>query len=581
MPATKELLQEGRYRINQEFTPNGSEIVYDAYDTVSNSNVVVKEIPAKPETKAAFETQAKLLTGIKHDSLLRVKDFFADAESHYLVMEAVDGDDLHELMRRNKSPFSLEDVVKWADQLLDALNYLHSHRPPFIHKNVKPENVKLTSNGQIKLLAVSSPDAAEGKVSTSLAAEVSSEEALKYAPIEQIWQGLDPASQMAISNGYDERSERILKEPADARSDIYSLGATLYQLVTATEPVNALERSIEVLDGKSDPLKEASKLNPSVPPEISDVLHKAMELKRENRYDSAVIMRQVLSSVVSRYQETAASEAKEREEAAAALQLAEQKRLEQEAASKRAAEEAEAARVAAEAAAKRAAEEAEKKRVEAEKQAKVEADKKAAEAAVALRKEQEAAAANKLAEEKAAKEAKEAEAKAAREAKDKEQATSKAATAVSAEVVAYNDVAAAAVETNVSFGSGYDAADEPKSGFGLLPIFGAGAGLVILIAVAFFVLSGGNDAKAPTTVIGGSTGQNAPASSLETAPDPSQVPAQPADQAAAPAQAPDAQAQARAAAAERDKSKKPGPTPAAKPAEGKKEVTVDDIINDN
>ena len=137
MPATKELLQEGRYRINQEFSPNGSSTIYDAYDTVSNSNVVVKEFPATPESKAAFENQAKVLTSMQHDSLLRVKDFFAELESHYLVMEAVEGDDLQELMRRNKSPFGLEDVLRWADQLLDALNYLHTNRPPVIHRIIR------------------------------------------------------------------------------------------------------------------------------------------------------------------------------------------------------------------------------------------------------------------------------------------------------------------------------------------------------------------------------------------------------------------------------------------------------------
>jgi membrane protein involved in colicin uptake len=590
MPATKELLQEGRYRINQEFTPDGSATVYDAYDTVNNSSVVVKEFPATPEGKAAFETQAKALTGMKHDSLLDVKDFFADLESHYLVMEAVDGDDLQELIRRNKSPFGLEDVMKWADQLLDALNYLHSQRPAVIHKNVKPENIKLTSGGQIKLLALSAPDAGDSKLSTSLGANATSEEALKYAPIELIWQGLDPASQMAITNGYDERSERILKEPADPRSDIYSLGATLYHLVTATEPINALERSIEVLDGKPDPLKEATKLNPSVPPEISDVLLKAMELKRENRYDSAAFMRQILSSVLNRRQETAVSEAKkqqaaqdaarqreeqEAEQKRAALE-AERKRAAAEAEQKRAAAEAEQKRVAAEAEAKRLAEAAENKRLDAEKQAKADADKKAAAAAAAMLKEQEAAAAKKIAEEKASRESKEAEADSARASK------AKAATAVSAEVKAYSAAEAASLG-ELSFSSSYDDVDVPKSGFGMMPIIGAGVGLVILIAVAFFVLSGGNDVKAPTTVIGGASTQIAPASSLETAPDPSEVPAQPVEQAAAPtAAAPEPQAQARAAAAEHDKTKKAAPTPAAgKPAEAKKAVTVDDIINDN
>ena len=577
MPATKELLQEGRYRINQEFTPNGSDTVYDAYDTVSNSNVVVKEIPSTQDNKAAFENQAKILTDMKHDSLLHVKDYFAEVDSQYLVMEAVDGDDLQELMRRNKSPFNLQDVVNWADQLLDALNYLHTFKPPVIHKNIKPENIKLTSSGQIKLVAISSPDSSEGKITTALGPVPNSEEALKYAPIEMIWQGLDPASQMAITNGYDERSERILKEPADQRTDIYSLGATLYHLVTAKEPVNALERSIEVLDGKPDPLKEATKLNPSVPNEISDVLLKAMELKRENRYDSAAFMRQILKTAVARLQEQAVDDAKEQQEAAEALRVTEQKRAAEEAEQKRVAE-AEQKRIAAEAEQKRLAAEAEQKRLAAEKQA--------AEAAEKKRKEEEAAA-TKAAEAKAAKEAreaKEAEAKAAREAKEKEQAAAKAATAA-AEVSAYSAASATADVhiSDVPFSSSYDDA-EPKAGFPMMPLIAAGAGLLVLVVVAFFLLSGGNDAKVPTQAIGSTAPQNAPASSLETAPDPSQVPAEvPHDEAAGTQPvATESQAQERAAAAAREKAKKPTPTPTgAKPGEAKKAVTVDDIINDN
>ncbi|HKP69852.1 MAG TPA: hypothetical protein VJV05_11260, partial [Pyrinomonadaceae bacterium] len=125
----------------------------------------------------------------------------------------------------------------------------------------------------------------------------------RYSPMEQIWPGLDAASQKVITNSYDDRSERILKEPLDARSDIYSLGATLYFLATGSEPVDPLERSIDLLEGKLDPLREPTSVNSQIPPEISDVLMKALEIKRENRYDSAMIMRHVLQSAISRVQE--------------------------------------------------------------------------------------------------------------------------------------------------------------------------------------------------------------------------------------------------------------------------------------
>jgi hypothetical protein len=300
MPATNELLQEGRYRIDQP--ASGTDNVFEAYDTVRKTAVIVREIPVKmnkvmtvsqqESLKIAFSNQAKALKEIQHESITPVHDFFSEIDRQYLVMEAIEGDSLAAMLDRNRRPFTVEDITRWADQLLDALNYIHNQRPAIIHRNIRPQNLKV-NNGKVRLFGVC-PDGA---------AEAGSNEELRYSPMEQIWPGLDPASQKVITNSYDDRSERILKEPLDARSDIYSLGATLYFLATGCEPVDPLERSIDILEGKLDPLREPTSVNPDIAPEISDVLMKALEIKRENRYDSAAIMRQVLQSAVSRLRE--------------------------------------------------------------------------------------------------------------------------------------------------------------------------------------------------------------------------------------------------------------------------------------
>ena len=313
MPATNQLLQEGRYRIDQR--ANGSENVYEAYDTVRHANVIVLEIPVKmnrvmtvsqqESLKVAFSGQAKALTEIQHDSLPPVHDFFSEIDRQYLVIEAIDGPDLSALLAANRRPFSITEVTLWADELLDALNYLHTRKPSIIHRNIKPHNLKL-SNGKLKLLGF-------GLVNGS---DASSTDDLRYSPMEHIWPGLDPASQKVITNSYDDRSERILKEPLDARSDIYSLGATLYFLATGVEPVDPLERSIDILEGKLDPLREPTSVNSQIAPEVSDVLMKALEIKRENRYDSALIMRQVLQAAIARVEEREQSVSADQTEAA-------------------------------------------------------------------------------------------------------------------------------------------------------------------------------------------------------------------------------------------------------------------------
>ncbi|MEO8649796.1 MAG: protein kinase [Acidobacteriota bacterium] len=318
MPATNELLQEGRYRIRQIASHSAHETIYDAFDTVQGSSVILKEIPVRlnkvataaqrDNQKKNFIKHASLLAEIKHDSILHVSDYFSEIDRQFLVMETFEGDDLATLIQRNNTPFPMADVLAWADEILDALNYLHTAAPPIIHQAIRPESFILRSNGRVKLSAVSLGDGGD-RLGGNFKAAASDQDSIRYSPLELIWESLDPASQKVIINNFDERSERILREPADARSDIYSLGATLYRLMTAREPVDALERAIEMIDGKQDPLVEPVKADPRIPDEISEVLMKAMEVKRQNRFDSAAIMRQVLKTAMVRVLERERAEA--------------------------------------------------------------------------------------------------------------------------------------------------------------------------------------------------------------------------------------------------------------------------------
>lgn len=332
MPATNQLLQEGRYRINHQFASSGQGTVYDAYDTVRNTNVLVKEIVVRlnrvltssqqEQLKTTFANQAKLLTEIKHDSLLHVHDFFSEIGRQYLVMEALDGQELSDLLSQPNNRFELSEVLAWADQLLDGLHYLHKFNPPIIHKNIRPNHIKLTAEGRIKLLAFGLADGSDTKISTNITADTQKDE-ISYSPLEQIWEDLDPASQKVITNSYDERSARSLHEPLDSRSDIYSFGATVYHLLTGRKPVDALERSIEMLEGNHDPLTSPHELRAAIPPEVSDVIMKSMEVKREDRFDSAAILRQILRTAMIRAKERETLEdAKEEREALEAIKAA-------------------------------------------------------------------------------------------------------------------------------------------------------------------------------------------------------------------------------------------------------------------
>lgn len=337
MPEINEVLHQSRYRIVNHLGQNGTGMLYRAYDNMHSSEVLLREIPIKTKVgspaqieslKIAFADEAKELSALDHGSVMQVRDYFSDIDRHYLVMELTDGDYLSDLLEKTKTAFSMQELTAWADQLLEALVYLHAQSPPVIHRDLRPQNVKLTSDGKIKLLALGAAKINDNKTNSIIANQSFDSNTLNYQPLEQIWSKLDLASQKVIANSYSETSVDILMQPADGRSDVYSLAATLYHLVTARRPVDALERSIEILEGNADPLPIPSKLNANIPPEISYVLMKALDLKRENRFDSAMMMRQVLRTAITRVKEREAKEGKQAEVPAPMVPLAEQRQAE-------------------------------------------------------------------------------------------------------------------------------------------------------------------------------------------------------------------------------------------------------------
>jgi len=267
MPAPDTMLQ-GRYRIVRQIGKGGMGSVYAAIDTRLNATVAVKQTLAQNEhIQKAFEAEAHLLARLQHAILPKVTDYFTENGDLFLVMEFIEGADFDELLARQGKPFPVDQVLGWADQLLDALEYLHSQNPPVIHRDIKPQNLKLTPTGNLYLIDFGLARGAEGTLLTGYTAH--------YAPLEQ-FQGLG----------------------TDARGDLYSLAMTLHQLLTNTDPQGVTTRAGSVLGGQPDPQPTAHQLNPQVPPDVSAVLEKAMAIRAEDRYSSASQMRAALNAAV-------------------------------------------------------------------------------------------------------------------------------------------------------------------------------------------------------------------------------------------------------------------------------------------
>lgn len=266
-----------RYRVVRPLGKGGFGQVYEALDDKLDCIVAIKERLAdlnSDKLRRAFEREAKLLANLRHSVLPKVTDHFFESSGQYLVMEFIEGDDLATLLKKRKRPFLVDEVLLWADEVLKALEYLHSRPDPIIHRDIKPANIKLADEGEIFLLdfglakgaAGSMPVPDTGQRSSSIHAYTAA-----YAPLEQL--------NDSGTNG---------------QSDLYSLGATLYHLLTGQVPIRASERYKSLELGQRDPQSPAHEVNPAVPFSVSLSLSQAMAMNRRDRTPSATAMRQVL-----------------------------------------------------------------------------------------------------------------------------------------------------------------------------------------------------------------------------------------------------------------------------------------------
>ncbi|NJN14944.1 MAG: protein kinase [Oscillochloris sp.] len=274
---------QDRYRVIAQIAKGGMGAVYQARDLRLRTDVAIKETLFSDDAyRQAFEREAQVLARLRHQALPRVIDHFIERNGQFLVMEYIGGEDLGNqltrLGRRFASPQALPIVLKWAEQLLDVLHYLHSRPSPVIHRDIKPKNLKLSASHDIILL-----DFGLSRGGMTVAIDVTDDgtttpESRKvygftppYAPFEQMRDG-DP----------------------DQRSDIYSLGATLYHMLTGTLPPDAMARMARLLNSQPDSLRPIQDLAPHVPVAVAEVIEHSLAVLIDDRFRSAREMRDAL-----------------------------------------------------------------------------------------------------------------------------------------------------------------------------------------------------------------------------------------------------------------------------------------------
>jgi serine/threonine protein kinase len=265
---------QGRYKILETIGQGGMGAVYKALDERLGNIVALKQTFFNDDEMArAFEREARLLASLDHPALPKVSDHFVENDGQFLIMEFIPGDDLGQMLKQRGHPFDYQLVLEWSYQLLDVLEYLHQKRPPIIHRDIKPQNLKLNARERIVLLdfglAKGAPQLADLDASSIFGYT------LNYAPLEQI--------QHAGS---------------EERSDLFSLAATLYHLMTATAPLGSLTRAGAIVNGEPDPVQPPHFVNPLVPAAVGQLIIRAMSLRRGDRPIGARAMREEFDEAI-------------------------------------------------------------------------------------------------------------------------------------------------------------------------------------------------------------------------------------------------------------------------------------------
>jgi serine/threonine-protein kinase len=272
-----QILRE-RYKLVRPIAQGGMGSIYQAEDLRLDGRLCAVKAVASDESlpletreqsREQFRREASVLARLDHPNLPKVSDYFSEGITDFLVMDYVPGNDLKELMdeaRLAGRQLPEQDVLAWALQIADALIYLHGQDPPVLHRDIKPANIRVTPSGLIKLVDF-------GLVKLLIPDErtitvVQGRGTALYTPLEQY--GGDTGH-------------------TDARSDIYSLGATLYHLLTNEPPAEAKQRFL-----RPDSLRPLRTVNPDVAPQTERAILWAMAMHPDERPPDVGAFREAL-----------------------------------------------------------------------------------------------------------------------------------------------------------------------------------------------------------------------------------------------------------------------------------------------
>jgi eukaryotic-like serine/threonine-protein kinase len=252
----------GNCRIVEELASGGMAVVYRAIQDPLGRTVAIKALKSSAATEehitTRFEREAKSLAGLQHENIIHVYDFYKERGSLFIVMEYVQGTDLYDLLEKcGRVPYDVAAVI--AMQVARALDYVHYRG--VVHRDIKPANVMLSRQGGVKLMDF------------GIARDKS------FDDLTETGTGIGTPAYMS--------PEQILGEKLDARSDIFSLGIVLYQMLTGKKPFVEDEQRSVMHKIRLERHVRVRKLNPEIPRELERIVDKCLEKQPRDRWRSA------------------------------------------------------------------------------------------------------------------------------------------------------------------------------------------------------------------------------------------------------------------------------------------------------